>query len=81
VVAVGALAGAAALVAGFKKAGAYSTGVVADTASGMGSGDPSYPYDPAGDIHRHPLRNHSARADNQAPVAVIEEEHNASDDV
>ncbi|RMB57846.1 type IV secretion system protein [Tessaracoccus antarcticus] len=80
VVAVGVLAGAAALVAGFKKAGAYSTGVVADTASGMGSGDPSYPYDPAGDIRRTPHKGVTGE-NNQTPVEVIQEDENASDDV
>ena len=80
VVGVGVLAGAAALVAGFKKAGAVATGVVADTSSGMGSGDPSYPYDPASDIHHTP-NDRTGRVSDRAPVAVIEEEQHASDDV
>ena len=78
--AVGALAGAAALVAGFKQAGALVTGVVADTASGMGSGDPSYPYDPAGDARR-PQSALNRRATNEAPVAVIQEDEHDSDEV
>ncbi|WP_158600711.1 type IV secretion system protein [Tessaracoccus antarcticus] len=80
VVAVGALAGAAALVVGFKQAGALATGVVADSASGMGSGDPSYPYDPTGDTRR-PASGRTGPTNNRVPVAVIQEDDNASDDV
>lgn len=81
-VGVGVLAGAAALVAAFKKAGAVATGVVSDTSSGMGSGDLSYPYDPAGDVQRTPS-DRTGRARNRAPVAVIEqqEDQHGSDDV
>ncbi|MCC2592540.1 type IV secretion system protein [Tessaracoccus sp. OS52] len=79
VVAVGALAGATALVRAFKAAGAATTGIVADSASGMGSGDPSYPYDPAGDTRRphHTSRRTPARHRS----AVISQEHDNANDV
>ena len=46
--------GAKKLVDGFQQVGARATGLVNDTTSGMWAGDPSYPYDPAGDIRRAP---------------------------
>ena len=76
--------GAKALVDGFQQVGARATGLVNDTTSGMGTGDPSYPYDPAGDVHRHQPQSTSAplgatqpapsSAQYQAPVAVQEAE-------
>ena len=81
--------GAKKLVDGFQQVGARATGLVNDTTSGMGAGDPSYPYDPAGDIRRapHPAQPHPAQIGAatptqpqraaQPPVAVREaEDHN-----
>lgn len=78
--------GAKALVDGFQQVGARATGLVNDTTSGMGSGDPSYPYDPAGDVHRRQPQSQAlaaplgaaqpapSSAQYQAPVAVREAE-------
>ena len=90
VVAAGVILGAKKLVDGFQQVGARATGLVNDTTSGMGAGDPSYPYDPAGDIRRtpHPAQPHPAQVATtttstqpqraaQPPVAVREaEDHN-----
>ncbi|AQP43768.1 hypothetical protein [Tessaracoccus flavus] len=90
VVAAGVILGAKKLVDGFQQVGARATGLVNDTTSGMGAGDPSYPYDPAGDIRRtpHPAQPHPAQVATQTtstqpqraaqpPVAVREaEDHN-----
>lgn len=74
VVGVAALAGAKALVGAFKAAGAVTSGIVGDSASGMGSGDPSYPYDPAGDTRRphHTATRHALK---RSPAAIIQEEN------
>lgn len=84
VVAAGALLGAKKLVDGFQQAGARATGLVNDTTSGMGAGDPSYPYDPAGDVRR-PLPG-IPRAlkttGRTAPVAVREaEDHSGGENL
>ncbi|OCL30904.1 hypothetical protein BCR15_10585 [Tessaracoccus lapidicaptus] len=90
VVAAGVILGAKKLVDGFQQVGARATGLVNDTTSGMGAGDPSYPYDPAGDIRRapHPAQPHPSQVGAattstqpqraaQPPVAVREaEDHN-----
>lgn len=83
VIAAGVLMGARALVDGFQQVGARATGLINDTTSGMGAGDPSYPYDPAGDVRRP--HHHSAPsgatqptpAQYQVPPAAQEaEDHN-----
>ena len=85
VVAAGVILGAKKLVDGFQQVGARATGLVNDTTSGMGAGDPSYPYDPAGDIRRapHPAQVATTTTSTQPqraaqpPVAVREaEDHN-----
>ena len=87
VVAAGVILGAKKLVDGFQQVGARATGLVNDTTSGMGAGDPSYPYDPAGDIRRTPTQPHPSQIGAatstqpqraaQPPVAVREaEDHN-----
>ncbi|MHA6526081.1 hypothetical protein [Tessaracoccus sp. G1721] len=84
VVAAGVILGAKKLVDGFQQVGARATGLVNDTTSGMGAGDPSYPYDPAGDIRRapHPAQLGAVTSTQpqraaQPPVAVREaEDHN-----
>ena len=84
VVAAGVILGAKKLVDGFQQVGARATGLVNDTTSGMGAGDPSYPYDPAGDVRRapHPAQVATATTSTQPqraaqpPVAVREAEDN-----
>ncbi len=66
VVAAGVVLGAKALVDGFQHVGARATGLVSDTNAGMGVGDLSYPYDPAGDITRR------APAQPQAGAAQVQ---------
>lgn len=78
VVAAGVVLGAKRLVDGFQKAGAMAAGVVADSNSTMGVGDPSYPYDPSSDVRvtpsRRPDRPTQQPNRRQTPIPVKEAE-------